>query len=132
VSRIVMTSGVFDLLHEGHLNLLRASKALGDTLVVGVVSDAGAAAYKRPPIQDERTRLAVVRALRGVDFALLQPTTDPSPLVELIRPKLLTHGDDWEQLLQGHETLGRLGVEFVRLPYTPGISTTILVERVRQ
>jgi rfaE bifunctional protein nucleotidyltransferase chain/domain len=128
--RIVMTSGVFDLLHRGHLNLLRASRALGDKLIVGVVSDDGAAAYKRPPIQDERTRLEVIRSLVGVDCALLQSTTDPTPLVELVRPDVFTHGDDWERLLRGQETLERLGVAFVRLPYTPGISTSMIRERI--
>ena len=128
--RIIYTAGVFDLLHQGHLNLLEQSRALGDSLVVGVVSDRGTAAYKRPPIQDEETRLRVIRSLRCVDFAMLQPTTDPSPVVKLLRPAIMTHGDDWEHLLQGEDTLYALGVEFVRLPYTPGVSTTILVERM--
>lgn len=127
--RIVFCPGVFDLCHIGHLNILRASKALGDVLVVGVVSDEGAAAYKRRPVQDEQTRLAVIKALRMVSFAYLQPTTDPTPLLEVVRPHVLTHGSDWTQLREGQETLTRLGIEFVRLPYTPGVSTGQLIER---
>jgi rfaE bifunctional protein nucleotidyltransferase chain/domain len=125
--RVIYCPGVFDLLHQGHLNMLTGSKALGDRLIVGVVSDAGAAAYKRLPVQDEGTRLAVIRALRVVDWAVIQPTTDPTPVLELLRPDVLTHGSDWDQLREGQETLARLGIEFAILPYTPGISSSDLV-----
>jgi glycerol-3-phosphate cytidylyltransferase len=127
--RIVYCPGVWDLCHIGHLNILNASKALGDLLVVGVVSDDGAEAYKfRRPVHDEQTRLAVIRALRMVDFAVLQPTTDPTPVLEVIRPHVLTHGSDWEQLREGQETLERLGIEFTLLPYTWGTSSSELIE----
>lgn len=126
-ARTVYTAGVFDLLHRGHLNLLHASRALGDRLIVGVVSDAGAEAYKRRPIQDQETRLQVIRALRCVDVAILQPTTDPTPILEAVRPDIMTHGDDWSRLREGHETLERLGIQFRLLPYTPGVSTSMLL-----
>lgn len=130
-TRVIFCPGVFDLLHQGHLNILRASRELGDVLVVGVVSDRGAEAYKRRPVQDEQTRLEVIKALRIVDAAYLQPTTDPSGLLEVIRPRpsILTHGSDWSRLREGHATLARLGIKFVRLPYTEGISTGQLIER---
>jgi cytidyltransferase-like protein len=127
VSRIVYTAGVWDLLHQGHLNLLTRSKALGEVLVVGVVSDDGTAAYKRRPLHDQRTRLEVIRALRMVDFAVLQPTTDPSLILELLRPAIMTHGSDWSRLREGHETLERLGIDFRVLPYTPGVCSSDLV-----
>jgi rfaE bifunctional protein nucleotidyltransferase chain/domain len=128
---VVYTAGVFDMLHLGHLNLLRASKKWGDYLVVGVVSDAGTEAYKgQRPVQDEKTRLEVVRALGFVDLAILQDGTDPSANVTAIRPRYMTHGSDWERLQEGHETLEALGIEFVRLPYTSGISSTELRERL--
>lgn len=120
--------GVFDLLHGGHLNLLRRAKARCDVLVVGVVSDEGAAAYKRRPIQDEATRLDLIQSLRCVDHAILQATTDPTPVLEALRPQRIFHGDDWKQLREGHETLARVGIEYVALPYTTGISTSSLIE----
>lgn len=128
--RVVYTAGVFDLLHRGHLNLLHASRALGDVLVVGVVSDFGALAYKgRLPVQHEIQRAAAVRALGFVDVAVHQETTDPTPMLERFRPNVMTHGDDWPRLREGHESLVRLGVEWVLVPYTPGISTTMLRNR---
>lgn len=128
---VCYTAGVFDMLHRGHLNLLHQSRKWGDLLVVGVVSDAGTEAYKgRRPVQDEVTRLEVIRSLGLVDFAVLQPGTDPTPVLEVIRPMVMTHGDDWDRLREGHETLDRLGIQFVRLPYTAGVSSTALREMV--
>lgn len=125
--RVVFTAGVFDLLHRGHINLLWRARQLGDILVVGVVSDAGTRAYKgRTPVQDADLRMRNVSALRFVDIVELQATTDPTPLLERYRPDVMTHGDDWVRLREGHETLERLGIEWITLPYTPDVSTTIL------
>jgi glycerol-3-phosphate cytidylyltransferase len=128
--RIIYTAGCWDLLHAGHLNILRRSKALGDLLVVGVLTDLGAAAYKpRPPVYNEHARMELVRSLGFVDAAVLQPGTDPSPVLEALAavgacPAVMTHGDDWKELREGNETLARLGVELVLIPYTPDVSTT--------
>jgi len=128
--KVIYTAGVWDLLHTGHLNILRRSKALGDILVVGVVTDLGVAAYKpRPPIYNEHARLEIVRSLDFVDAAILQPGTDPSPILEFLdavgcRPDVMTHGSDWERLKEGQETLERLGIGWEILPYTPDVSTT--------
>lgn len=127
----VYTAGVWDLLHEGHLNALEASAAMGDRLIVGVVSDAGAEAYKRRPVQDERTRLRVIRSLRCVDYAVIQATTDPTPILEALLPDIMTHADDWSRLREGHETLERLGIEWRQFPYTSHVSTTKIIERMK-
>jgi glycerol-3-phosphate cytidylyltransferase len=122
--------GAWDLLHRGHLALLQRARAQCITLVVGVVSDDGVAAYKRRPIQDEATRLEIVRQLRLVDHVVLQPTTDPTPVLDAIRPDALFHGDDWDKLREGHETLDLLGIDYVSLPYTRGISTTDMIAAI--
>jgi rfaE bifunctional protein nucleotidyltransferase chain/domain len=125
--RVIYTAGVFDLLHRGHLNMLWASKQLGDVLVVGVVSDAGARAYKgRLPIENSQQRIDAIAQLGFVDMVVLQQTTDPTPVLDRVRPDVMTHGDDWQQLREGHETLVRMGVEWVLVPYTPDVSTTLL------
>jgi glycerol-3-phosphate cytidylyltransferase len=130
MTRVVYTAGVWDQLHAGHLNILRRSKALGDLLAVGVLTDIGTAAYKpRPPLYNEHARLEIVRSLSFVDAAFLQPGTDPSPVLLALnalglRPAAMTHGDDWTRLKEGGETLEQLGIELVLLPYTPDVSTT--------
>lgn len=129
--------GCFDILHIGHRNILRRARESCDMLIVGVLTDDGAAAYKRRPIQSETTRLGNVRDLRYVDLAVLQPSTDPtSTLYRLValglKPDALFHGDDWQRLKQGQESLERLGIEFVLLPYTHGVSTTTEIERLQK
>ena len=123
--RVVMTSGVFDLLHRGHINLLWRSRLLGDVLIVGVVSDAGTNAYKnRFPVENQQLRMERVGRLSFVDVVAAQATTDPTPLLRRFRPDVFTHGDDWERLLQGQDTIEALGILYVSLPYTPGVSST--------
>lgn len=125
--RVVMASGVFDLLHVGHINLLWRAKQLGDVLVVGVVSDHGTRDYKgRYAAEGERVRMRAVLDLGFVDVVAEQAGTDPSALLERFRPDVLVHGDDWSELLQGQATVERLGIEWKLLPYTPDVSTTAL------
>lgn len=127
--KVVMASGVFDLLHRGHINLLWRAKQLGDLLVVGVVSDAGCHAYKAVwPIQHQQLRIQIIERLGFVDVVLPQHGTDPTELLERIRPDVLVHGDDWSTLRAGQETVERLGIEWVLLPYTPDVTSTQLRE----
>jgi cytidyltransferase-like protein len=128
--RVIYTAGVWDLLHRGHLNMMWRSKELGDVLVVGVVSDSGCAAYKgRRPAQNVQQRMEAVRRLGFVDVVEIQHGTDPSHNLIRFRPDVMTHGDDWSELLEGNDTLAELGIEFRLLPYTEGVSTTLLRER---
>jgi glycerol-3-phosphate cytidylyltransferase len=121
------TAGVWDLLHRGHLNILWLTRQKCDVLVVGVVTDEGTAAYKgRKPVDPEWKRLAQIKAIPWVDVAVLQDSTDPTPELERFRPDLFTHGSDWDRLKQGHETLEKLGIRYISIPYTEGISTTLL------
>jgi glycerol-3-phosphate cytidylyltransferase len=130
--RIVYTAGVWDLFHVGHANVLERSRKLGDVLIVGVLTDLGAAAYKpEPPVWNEHVRLEMVRSLDFVSAAFLQPGTDPSPVLRSLCglglcPHVMTHGDDWTELREGNETLVELGIELELLPYTPGVSTTTI------
>lgn len=135
--RVVMASGVWSLLHRGHLNLLARARQLADgagvpgVLVVGVVSDTGTAAYKgRAPVDNYAQRMQAIQRLGFVDVVELQHSTDPTPLLDRFRPDFFVHGDDWDRLREGHATLERLGIQYVAFPYTPGISTTLLREVV--
>ena len=133
---IIYTAGVFDLFHRGHVEILEESAKLGP-LYVGVVSDAGTEAYKgKRPVFSEQERMEIVASIRWVDRVFLQPGTDPSPvLYELAHsgqtPSIMTHGDDWKELLQGNETLRRLGIEFRLIPRTRGRFTSHLIQQIR-
>jgi D-beta-D-heptose 7-phosphate kinase / D-beta-D-heptose 1-phosphate adenosyltransferase len=127
---IVYTAGVWDILHRGHLNLLWQSKKLGDVLVVGVVGDVGVRAYKaRRPEEALFYRLQRIQRIPWVDVAIEQASTDPTENLRRFLPDIFTHGSDWDRLKQGHETLEELGIEYVTIPYTKEISTTILRSR---
>lgn len=131
--RIIYTAGVWDLLHRGHLNILWESRRLGHMLVVGVVSDAGCFDYKGfAPVQNSQLRMQVIRRLGFVDVVELQATTDPSPLLERYRPDVMTHGDDWTELRRGQETVKQLGIEWRLIPYTEGISSTVLRKQLQE
>jgi cytidyltransferase-like protein len=131
-ARVILTSGVWDLLHAGHLNLLWESKQLGDVLIVGVVSDLGCYRYKGLyPRENSQVRRHRIERLGFVDVVVDQHGTDPTEHLERFRPAAMTHGTDWEQLREGHETLARLGIDFIRIPYTEGLSSTLLREQMR-
>lgn len=130
---MILVVGVFDLFHTGHVNMLRASRALGDRLVVIVNGDALTSSYKRPPVMSEADRLAVVEACRFVDHAEI--SNDYSIREAVIRHGVtsIVHGDDWEiesykeQIRCDDAFLDKHGAGIVLVPYTPGISTSDII-----
>lgn len=92
----VMATGVFDILHPGHLHFLREAKKLGDELVVVVARDSVAEKMKRRPFIPENIRLAMVSALKPVDTAILGVEGNIYDILNLIRPDILALGYDQE------------------------------------
>jgi rfaE bifunctional protein nucleotidyltransferase chain/domain len=94
--RIVFASGVFDLLHAGHIRYLRAARAEGDLLVVGIYSDASARKLKGKgrPILTERARASLVAALAAVDYAVIVDEVDAKPLLHEFQPDVHAQGAD--------------------------------------
>jgi rfaE bifunctional protein nucleotidyltransferase chain/domain len=131
---LVFTAGVWDILHIGHLNLLRRAKALGDTLIVGVLTDEAAERYKPRPVMPFEQRLELVRALRMVDDVIAIHDTNATPALIEIDADILVHGSDishkpgWEI---GQTWMREHGKQFVVLPYTEGVSSTRLKDAVR-
>ena len=132
--RIVFTNGVFDLLHPGHVDILVASRALGDALVVGVNTDASVKRLKGPdrPVRNERERVHVLAALEAVDAVVLFDEDTPLELIRALMPDVLVKGGDYtrETVVGAKEVIGN-GGEVVIVPLTPGQSTTSTVERMR-
>ncbi len=115
----VMATGVFDLLHLGHLHFLRQARALGSELVVVVARDVTAERFKHRPIVPERLRVQMVGALKPVDIAVLGDEQDYYKVVETFRPDLIALGYDqhWneERLASDLQARG-LHPKIVRLP----------------
>jgi cytidyltransferase-like protein len=122
---------VGDLFHAGHVALLRAARELGDHLVVGVLSDETAMAYKRRPIMTLAERVAVIEACRYVDDVISDaPDRLTREFLDENKLALVVHGDDVDA---GTEVYGA-AAETGRLRLVPrsgGISTTDLITRVR-
>jgi D-beta-D-heptose 7-phosphate kinase/D-beta-D-heptose 1-phosphate adenosyltransferase len=132
--KIVFTNGCFDILHSGHLHVLRQAKALGDLLIVAVNSDASVKQLKGParPVISEAGRSELIAALEMVDYVTLFDETDPHRLIEEIQPDILAKGGDWSgDQIVGADIVERSGGKVVAIPYLKGFSTTEIIERVR-
>jgi D-beta-D-heptose 7-phosphate kinase/D-beta-D-heptose 1-phosphate adenosyltransferase len=130
---IVFTNGVFDILHVGHVQLLRRAKALGDLLVVGVNSDRSVRRLKGPgrPMNQEHDRLALVMALDAVDHAVLFDADDPADLIRALRPHIHVKGGDYAgKQLPEEAAVAEVGARTVLLPLVAGRSTTRLIDRI--
>jgi D-beta-D-heptose 7-phosphate kinase/D-beta-D-heptose 1-phosphate adenosyltransferase len=94
--RIVFTSGVFDLLHPGHVRHLQAARREGDVLIVGINSDRSVRAGKGPsrPIVPERERAEVLEALACVDAVVMFDEETPAVIIEALQPDVLVNGPD--------------------------------------
>ena len=134
--KIGYTTGVFDMFHIGHLNILKRAKEQCEYLIVGVSTDEVVETYKnkRPVIPFEE-RIAIVEAIRYVDKAVPQISMDKMEAYNALKFDALFHGSDWkgsdmyEKIVADFE---KVGVDVVFLPHTDGISSTIIREKVNK
>jgi D-beta-D-heptose 7-phosphate kinase/D-beta-D-heptose 1-phosphate adenosyltransferase len=132
--RLVATGGCFDLLHPGHLSLLRQARALGDTLVVCVNSDESVRRRKGPdrPIVPASDRITLLEALEPVDAVIMFEEDTPTALLEMLRPDLWVKGGDYTILdLPEAPVVRRHGGQIVLIPLVSGYSTSRLVSAAR-
>lgn len=127
----VYTSGSWDLFHVGHLNIIRRSQAYGDRLIVGVSTDELVEAYKgTKPIIPYDERVAIVRAIGGVDKVVKQTILTDIRLLKRHKIDVVTIGDDWRNKhLDGLEWMKEHG-RVVYMKYTPGVSTTGIKRKI--
>lgn len=126
------TTGVFDLFHVGHLNLLERAKEQCEHLIVGVSTDELVLSYKnKKPVIPFNERIKIVEAIKFVDEVIPQLTRDKMEAYDLIKFKAMFVGDDWKGTDKWNEIeseFAQLGVEIVYFPYTKGTSSTILTD----
>jgi D-glycero-beta-D-manno-heptose 1-phosphate adenylyltransferase len=134
--RVVFTNGCFDLMHVGHTRYLQAAKDLGNLLVVGVNTDRSVRDLNKGsdrPIVPEQQRAEVLAALACVDSVVLFDEADPGRLIAEIQPDVLVKGGDWTpDKIIGRETVEARGGVVKTIPLIPGVSTTAIVERIRE
>ena len=120
-----------DLVHPGHINIIKRSAQLGE-VTVGVLTDQAIASYKRLPFMTYEQRVEVVQNIKGVSKVVPQETLDYRDNLNLIKPNIVVHGDDWKEGVQRNtrqqviDTLKKWDGELVEISYTQGVSSTQL------
>ncbi|NNJ26709.1 PfkB family carbohydrate kinase [Alienimonas chondri] len=132
---VVFTNGCFDLLHAGHVASLEEASAQGDVLVVAVNTDAsvrGLGKGSDRPLIPEEQRIAMLAALRAVDYVIPMPDATPHRLLRTLRPDVLVKGGTYSRdEIVGHEVVDGYGGSVRPLGVLEGWSTTQIVERIR-
>ena len=130
--KIGYTSGVYDMFHIGHLNILRNAKNLCETLVVGVSTNELVECYKgKVPVISYHDRVAIVSAIKYVDKVVPQIDMDKLKSAKAVSADVVFVGDDWkgtEKWNKIEENLRQYGISVVYLPHTEGVSSTILAD----
>lgn len=137
MTKIVYVGMSADIIHPGHLNIINEAQKLGK-VIVGVLTDEAIASYKRLPYLNYEQRSQIVFSLKGVSEVIPQSTLDYAPNLELIKPDFVVHGDDWKEGIQKQtrqrvvETLTKWGGKVIDIPYTQGISSSLLNEKLKE
>jgi len=132
--RVVMTNGCFDLLHVGHLEALRAMRAMGDQLLVAVNGDASVRRLKGGgrPVTPLQQRMTLLAGLDCVDMVVAFDADTPAELVARVGPDILAKGGDYDPAeIAGHDAVIAAGGEVRTVALTPGCSTAGLIGRIQ-
>lgn len=125
-----------DIIHPGHLNIIKEGVKLG-VVTVGILTDEAIASYKRLPYLNYEQRKEIVENIKGVENVIPQTTLDYVPNLLKIKPDYVVHGDDWKEGVQKEtrqrviETISEWNGKLIDVPYTAGISSTKLNEKLK-
>ena len=120
-----------DIIHPGHINIIKKAAQLGE-VTVGVLTDKAIASYKRLPFMTYEQRQEVVKNIKGVSHVISQDTLDYRQNLNLLKPDIVVHGDDWREGVQSKtrqqviDTLKKWNGRLTEVPYTQGVSSTKL------
>ena len=135
-TKLVYVPMAADILHPGHINILKTAASLG-RVVVGLFSDEAIRSYKPEPYMDYEQRKAVLESVKYVDEIVCQETKDYSDNLRRYRPDYMVHGTDWrtgplaEVRQKAMDLMGSWGGEVVEPEYTQGVSSTQLKRQVK-
>lgn len=123
------TTGVYDLFHIGHLNMLKNARSMCDKLVVGVTTDELVAYKNKKAVIPFEERIEIVRNIKWVDAAVAQETMDKFEMWKKLKFDIMFVGDDWynsDKWNKYEEQFKAVGVRIVYFPYTKGTSSTLI------
>ncbi len=128
------TTGVYDLFHIGHLNLLKNAKKHCDKLIVGITSDEAAQYKNKKPFISQEERMEIVSSIKYVDEVVLQDDLDKIKAWHKYHYDVLFVGSDWQgtdKWNKYEEELEKVGAKVIYLPYTKTTSSTILQQTIK-
>lgn len=132
--KIVFTNGCFDILHQGHVDILKRAYELGDRTIVALNSDASVRGLDKAPdrpVNNETARAEVLSALRYVDAVIIFNESTPYALIEALKPDVLLKGGDWKvEDIVGADIVQAAGGEVLSLDLVEGFSTTGIIEKI--
>tara|TARA_Y100000748_G_scaffold180356_1_gene151084 strand:+ start:1899 stop:3200 length:1302 start_codon:yes stop_codon:yes gene_type:complete len=126
-----------DLIHPGHLNVIKKARELGK-VTIGLLTDEAIASYKRIPFMEYSQRCEIIENIKGVNKVIPQKTLDYIPNLKKLKPDFVVHGDDWKSGVQKEtrnnviKTLKEWGGELIEIPYTENISSTKLNNALKE
>jgi rfaE bifunctional protein nucleotidyltransferase chain/domain len=132
--RIVTTNGCFDLLHLGHVRILKQARALGDVLVIGLNSDYSVRRIKgdRRPIVSEKDRAEVLSSLGCVDYVTIFNEDTPTEFLKAVKPDIHVKGSDYTSAQLAETPIVEAGGgKVVIIKLVPDKSTTDIIERIK-
>lgn len=133
--KIVFTNGCFDLVHRGHIEVLANTADLGDKLIIGLNSDSSIKELKgeNRPIMDEISRSILLASLQFVDAIVFFSEETPYKLIETLIPDVLAKGGDYKVTeIAGNRVVLENGGEVILFPFIDGVSSTKIVEKIKQ
>ena len=127
--KMVYVAFAADILHEGHINILKAASKLGK-VIVGLLTDEAITSYRQLPHLNYKQREIIIKNIRFVDSVIPQKTLDYSENLNFLKPDYVVHGDDWRTGIQKEnrknviKVLKKWSGKLVEVPYTKGVSTS--------
>jgi rfaE bifunctional protein nucleotidyltransferase chain/domain len=128
-NKIVFTNGCFDIIHSGHIKVLKKCRDLGDVVIVGLNSDSSVRALKGPrrPINSERDRAEILDSIKYVDYVVIFNELTPYNLIRMIKPDFLIKGGDYKK----SEIIGReFAKKVITVKMLKGRSTSLIIEKL--
>lgn len=125
-----------DIVHPGHINIIKIAASLGE-VTVGLFTDEAIASYKNPPYMDYEMRKTVIENVKGVAHVMPQTSRDYEPNLRAMRPDYMVHGTDWREgplaavRQRAIEVMAEWGGEVVEPEYTRGVSSSAIKKKIR-
>jgi rfaE bifunctional protein nucleotidyltransferase chain/domain len=133
--KVVFTNGCFDIIHQGHIEVLAHTSDLGTKLIIGLNSDSSIQKLKSEgrPIIQEQSRAILLASLSFVDAVVLFSENTPINLISTLLPDVLAKGGDYKiETIVGHEIIQKNGGEVILVPFVDGFSSTAIIEKIRK